>query len=421
MELDAFGKLQHGEAVDYEGQTIILAGRPERMYDAVTRKYTGAFYVYRYNDTSGDVQQVYLDAIKASLLSPASPVVIEKKIYLAPYLTRGLATMNGTDPEIFVTDAKGNIIPSWKFLGTKEDAIKQGDIDYRNNIYNARHYAYWDGFQAETSFKNAQFCHERLTSDVFQGLVKIREAAKKFDPTAKLLAQDVVKVNRKDLLEGEDRHVAFGCAPSHNAYGIKQIEITEPREMPLRFSGCHYHFSCGPQLLPKWYPDGTAVMIDKIAGIMLTALGRGLEDPRRREYYGRPGEYRLPHAAHMEYRTTGSFVMRSPSTFILGADICRMGFKMGLLVDGREHHLPDAKDIILNCDADAATKVIADNRGYFETILARMFENTTARSTMKLLLAKTGVAPLLGTIDSEWGLGATLPSNYRWTGFATRI
>jgi hypothetical protein len=96
-----------------------------------------------------------------------------------------------------------------------------------------------------------------------------------------------------------------------------------------------------------------------------------------------------------------------------------------LVVDGNEFDLPDAKDIIMNCDADAAQKVISKNEAFFRKCLGYMYTPQVMETTMALLLGKFGVKPLVPeSVAKNWNLShvdkvgavtwGSLPSNYRW-------
>ena len=417
--------LKFGDAIELDGRPNILVDKPRRsQWD---NKAT-VIYVF---GSKGEVLEHSFNPANISHIDGEDPRVVAMRTALAPSMTKHIGGTFGSDPEIFVTSAAGEVIPAWKFLPDKDTAFAGAKM-LCNNISQradkkfgyAGAASYWDGFQAEASFDQGFTCHETMTHYLWWSLQHIIEAARAYSPGATLLAEDVVKVSRKDLLNADDPHVAFGCAPSRNPYGIAPIAIEDPRAFPLRFSGCHYHnrMTNGGFGIPKWYPDGTVIMMDKIAGIILTALGRDMENPKRREYYGRPGEHRLPHENQLEYRTPGSFLMRSPSLFIFGADVVRTAFRIGLLIDGRTHELPDAKDIIMNCDADAALKVITKHKAFFTQVIGRTVSTSTgADNTMKLLLNPKGIKQYLNDLHTEWGLKDTwkhnesgLPEYYRW-------
>ena len=322
---------------------------------------------------------------------------------------------SGTDPEIFAFDAHGEVIPAWKWLKTKSE----------NPGF------YWDGVQAELTTE-PKSCHEYLTEGVTNKLRVIDVALKTYDPKAYLRAQDVVELDPKTLLLESEEHIMLGCSPSLNAYSeIHPIEIPNSREHKFRYSGCHRHFSDASPAdvpLPDWWPNGTVAMMDKIGGILLTALGRDVENPIRRKAYGRPGEYRLPagpRVRRIEYRTPGAFLLQHPAIFHFGADMCRMGFRLGQIFDGRRDDLlPNKgyKEIITDCDADGALAYIKANKAVFDRVIefnsGSRYTPDTIKSTWKALkagikqfgiydksLAQNWDLPLMATgNDRKWRL-----------------
>ena len=330
----------------------------------------------------------------------------------------------GTDPEIFAFGPSGALIPAFKYLPSKSNAGGGDKI-------------FWDGYQGELSLSSPYTCIEQMTDGVQECLKRIHSQLLAHNPSAHLQPFDVVEVSRKSLSEEVEEFVALGCSPSLNAYGIEPISVPDSRDLPLRFSGCHSHHALKDWSqcvfaedrasdatyripLPSWFPNGTVVMMDKIAGLCLTALGRGLEDPRRRRYYGRPGEYRLPqHKGYylgVEYRTPGAFVLGMPELVHFSTNLCRHAYNMGLMFDGRSFPVEDVKDIIMNCDADGAWEVISKNASLFERIFASVWSCNPAK-VFKLL--KEGIAPSgyhNSSMTDAWDLRASV----EWRGGAGR-
>ena len=309
----------------------------------------------------------------------------------------------GSDPEIFA-ELNGFPLPAWKYLGPEAEAsaVQRGDDVYG---LNPTAKAYWDGAQAELSTSGVPSCHALVVEEIQWGLQQIYNALRAKFPQAELVCRDVVKLTDEDLATGPEEALAFGCMPSFNAYNIPAVRIEDSRSEPLRFSGCHIHQSVPltrlQGVVPAWFPEGCAVMLDKTAGLLLTALGRDLEDPIRRRFYGRPGEYRLPQRPGLlsiEYRTPGSFVLMHPAVTNFAFDIARRAFKLSMLLDGRALPVPDVKDIILNCDADAACKVIQEHKEIFAPFLPG--------KSLQAVLAGAG-SFLKESVTKAWGLDGT--------------
>lgn len=292
----------------------------------------------------------------------------------------------GSDPEIFAFKENGEVIPAWLFLPRKHDAE-------RNLVANKTQFNYWDGVQAEITTTQGFGCHAHLVDSIQDGLAEINMHLKKYDPTAYLGTKDVVEVPEDVLMNAEEEHVALGCAPSQNIHGIPPIDVGASRQHPLRYSGVHLHYRLaggfddlvaarGPH-----YPDNILTTMDRTVGVLLTALGRGMEDPRRRAAYGRPGEYRMtaPSVLGIEYRTPGSFLLSRPEVFNFALDMGRHAYHMGVAFPVDAFGLGEATDLIMNCDADAAYKHIIENKPFFEKMLVHSYGVKAAKTTFDLL------------------------------------
>lgn len=339
---------------------------------------------------------VYLrqrDADDAVITKDIAPEVMKVFSYGAAQAANGYS---GTDPEIFVFDKDGQVIPSWLFLPKQNE--KKG------------HPIYSDGVQAELNTPR-EYCHAFLTDKVQSRLRGILVAARKHDLGARLLCEDVVKVPPTTLATADITNVELGCAPSLNIYAkYKPKQIPEPRALKYRFSGCHQHFSTASnQLKPSWFPHGTVRMLDRITGPFFTALGRDLENPIRRKYYGRPGEYRLPDNKNnrLEYRTPGSFLLRSPAIFNLAMDVSRYAYKLGLYMDGALCPIPDSTSAVYNCDADKAVEILKNHKEYYMAMLESIYSNrnSVAQKTFDVALHGLKASGLTDkSVEDAWDL-----------------
>ena len=317
---------------------------------------------------------------------------------------RYFSVRSGSDPEIFA-ELNGEPLAAWKFLSSEAEAKPVYSPIIHYHPPEAK--AYWDGAQAELSTSGKVDCHILLVDDIQCGLKAIYSAMKAKFPGAELVCKDVVKLSKQDLASGPEDAIRFGCNPSFNVYGIPAVQIEDARAMPLRFSGTHIHQSTRMAEIqntpPAWWPDGVVVMLDKIVGVTLTALGRGLENPERRKFYGRPGEYRLPQREErlsLEYRTPGSFLMRSPTLMNFAFDLTRKAFQFAMIADGRLLDIPDVVSLIMNCDADAALKLMAGHSAIFNQFLR----------PVDLRAIKLGASGLgFSSVESEWGLSSAKP------------
>lgn len=318
---------------------------------------------------------------------------------------------SGSDPEIFVLNSKGVVIPAWMFLPQEQEAKAVPWFDRNSDHKLGAAKAYWDGAQAELSTSGQPSCHEYLTDEVRRGLLSIYEAALVVDDQATLAAVDVVKMPPVVLRTADHAFIQFGCTPSANAYGIEPVEMGDPRDVPIRFAGCHLHGSVPKNLLkgnapPPWFPNGVVKSMDRTVGILLTALGRDLENPERRKYYGRPGEFRMPQRegqVSIEYRTPSAYLMRHPALFVFGADMARAAYHFGLNFDVETVGLPDVKDIIMASDADAAVKYIKAHKDVFVAMIDGVYGNKFSDRALPLIL-KGAAKMTSGDVIDNWKL-----------------
>ena len=312
---------------------------------------------------------------------------------------------SGSDPEIFAQTPDGQVVPAWEYLPTESETKEEFVA------------AYWDGAQSEISVKAGVNCHGVLVRYIQQGLREIHEALVSKFPTATLVCKDVVELPHINSYPGHC--VQLGCMPSYNAYDIPAIDIPNPYALPLRFSGVHLHYSAYSSYddVASWFPIGTVVAMDRVAGLMLCALGRDLEDPRRRQYYGRPGEYRTPKRPNnnhaLEYRTPAAWLMHSPQTFSLGLDLGRAAYKLGLVLDGRSLQIPAVESIILNSDADAACRVLKRYHKFFKVVLSTIYGAGRGAATFEYCLAGVRKHKVFSnSVANNWRLDKSVDNHF---------
>lgn len=258
----------------------------------------------------------------------------------------------GFDPEIFLVDKNDKVIPAWKFLGNKKT---DGTC-------------YWDGFQAECTTQ-AGACMSYVFDSMYEGYTRIFNAAKKKFPDVKFSNKTVVEVEPQDLAEATDVQVQFGCQPSLNIYGLVGEKI-DGRTFPLRFAGGHIHNSHYPGPLKD--PQLTEIVktLDAVIGVGCVSLFEDIDDPRRRNYYGLPGEYRLPKYG-LEYRTLSNAWTLIPWVANMVCDVERIAYEMG---NSGLRHLwkvdeDEVVETIRNCDVKQARKILLKNEAAFTKIL----------------------------------------------------
>lgn len=284
----------------------------------------------------------------------------------------------GSDPEIFVEDAKGEMIPSYLFLGSKEIPDRTpgtpGDIaqnrwtQFRDTGGNTM---YWDGFQGEFTTK-AGPCLEFHTDSVASGLRGVYDAARKKFPEAKLSLRSVYDIPFETLQTADEEHVAFGCMPSINAYGL-HVNMPPCREVPFRSAGGHIHFGLGTTTMEQAIPIVKA--LDAILGVACVSLFAKYDDPKRRVLYGLPGEFRLPPHG-LEYRPLSNAWMSHPFIMNLVFDLARKVVVFGQkgLLRYWEGTEKETVDTIINCDVDRARSILERNKPLFLDILQSAYQ-----------------------------------------------
>ena len=344
----------------------------------------------------GEIARLYADnknAIFEVLQDPPNDLMEKWVKSLKGSLLKSAGGSTGSDPEVFAVDENGVVIPAWRYL---KDARPS-----------ATAVPFWDGFQAEFTV-SAGPCHAYVVDSFFVGLDNTLAAARAFNPKARLTSASVLDVPEDMMREADDKHAALGCAPSVNAYPDAQaLSVSDPRTLPFRFAGGHLHFGIGVK--------DTATMIqavkglDAIFGVASVAMFRGLEDPRRRKFYGTAGEYRTP-AHGLEYRVPSSLILCHPVVTHLCLDLSRAALSAALrgivphiwTVQGGEVRV---RDIINNYDVDGALAVLKDNNKALDALLSTVYVGTAFDYAKDMILS--GVKESLNPDDMErsWHLG----------------
>lgn len=336
----------------------------------------------------------------------------------------------GTDPEIFVTRgvARKTLLPAFKFLPTKAEAKKA----FTGTITGA--YGYRDGFAAE-AYIGARSCHGYLMDTIRAGLQKIRSAARDYDRTAELTIQNTFTVPAITMQHATDEEVELGCKPSLNAYGDIVSQPTDPRGFRLRFAGGHVHLGLGSSLEARRHRDHFVEDMvrgcDLIAGVTSVAMLEGVDDPRRRMYYGRAGDYRLTEYGSgseysstpmcgLEYRVLSNAWLAHPKFAHLTLNLVRVGLKIGnLRMAGTMGLQPEEVQEIINyCDVPKARKWVNSHFDLLVTLLTGdgcgMYP-TKAREAFKLAVNESMPALFKNYADLKrnWRLESswTLHSN----------
>lgn len=319
-------------------------------------------------------------------------------------LNRRLTCTIGADPEIFVVDSKGEMIPAWEFLPAKAKPLhfQTADSYFKGT-------AYWDGFQAEFTTQAGLACLAQMSDNVQAGLKAIQKAARLHNPKATLSLSSVLMAKDEVLAKAAPEHVAFGCAPSKNAYGLTG-NIREGREVPYRFAGGHIHFGSiahyGEEKLRR-----VVRVLDAVLGVAAVSMFDQFDNPVRRQYYGLPGEYRLPPHG-LEYRTLSNAWLAHPLVFNMTFDLARAAAG---LVDENMDHLwkateAEVVETIMNHDVPRAREILARNSSLFKGILQTIGGTYMMHKDAPEIVAKcwaNGMGSFVANpkdIDTNWKL-----------------
>jgi hypothetical protein len=311
----------------------------------------------------------------------------------------------GADPEIFGVDAKGHTIPAWEWLGPKKS--------------NSKHF--WDGFQGEFITQPGG-CLDVQSDNISASLHHLQERLSEKFPGARLEPVSVVELTPQQLSQCSDEHIGLGCTPSLNAYGEPQLSVENPRELPIRFAGGHMHFGitqAPPNFAKNSWPRVVKTM-DAIAGMCGVSLAAQWDDPRRRQFYGRAGEYRLPKHG-LEYRVHSNFWLRDPRLYYLIWDLTRWAWRLGWLGLG-EHWQASEDEVRLainETQPGIARAILRRNEKMLSYFLARRYGDASLKYTLSVLLDGREVIPTKGT-DLLQAWEANKGWNMRWYRHAER-
>lgn len=297
----------------------------------------------------------------------------------------------GSDPEMFVEDEHGEVVPAFDFLKAKTTADEQ---------------PYWDGFQAEFSTV-ANTCLAYHVDSIRNGIYNLYQAALKHNSKSRLSIQTTMAVPNSVLKSAEEKHVQFGCMPSFNAYGMEGLKLNG-RDVPFRSAGGHIHFGIGKQTHESAIPMVKA--LDAVLGVVCVSLFADYDSPRRRSMYGLAGEYRLPNHG-MEYRTLSNAWMCHPMITHAVFDLSRKALVLGKNKLSHFYKGDEAEiiRIINSCDVSAARSMIENNKDLYIALFKSCYGATTDMTPLYNMFMD-GVSSVVekpGDLVSNWDLKGT--------------
>jgi len=329
--------------------------------------------------TLADIAKQPVERVDMSTISPEE------------YLTMAQGRVNqstGSDPEIFVVDGKDTIMPAFTFLppNTRKGV---GGIH--------KPYPYCDGFAAEC-YIPASHCHGWVIDHIRDGLYQVEKQAHVVDPKAHVTIQNTFNIPKTVMDAAKDEDVALGCMPSYNVYDDIPQQPANPREFLFRFAGGHVHMGLGEGCYSAYEKQEMIKGADLFAALPAVAFFEKLDDPTRRNFYGRAGEYRTPKHG-LEYRVLSNAWLCAPEVAHLVLSLVRCGFKVGragyaekLGISTRE-----IREIINFCDVIGARRWVRNHFDLFKQLLSG--DGITSQAAMKNFVTIT-----------EEGVGAVIPT-----------
>lgn len=306
-------------------------------------------------------------------------------------ITRHVLT-TGADPEVFVCNSAGEIIPAWEVIPKKLDSGGSAKV-------------YPDGFAVEIG-AIPHGCQSYMVDSVQSGLDIAHRAAEKRG--GKLVAQDVCYIPEELLKTLPTNRVELGCSPSLNACEEPR-PIPDGRSVPFRTTGTHFHYGC--ERLQKMNVQEMSTMVAAVEAVRMpvfTAAFGQFENPLRRELYGRVGEFRKQPWG-VEFRSTGAVPLRHPVLYHLVATLTRHAvdtwFTHPELLVGPP--IEEVMEVSNNSDTVGARKLLkkypicgALVRSAFTTILSSK-RDAYVENIMKILTAKGGMGNELDIAQAD--------------------
>lgn len=187
-----------------------------------------------------------------------------------------------------------------------------------------------DGVQAELN-PRPNLCRAYLGNEIGRCFIELRKALETSSEGKKrrisTCFDGVVKVPKTELAKLDAEMLKLGCAPSKNidknVDASVMLKSVDPHsEDTERFAGGHIHLGFDePNLVSKVQTDPILLkrmvnLLDILVGNTCVLIDRAPSSKRRRKFYGRAGEYRLPPHG-LEYRVPSNFWLRHASLLSL--------------------------------------------------------------------------------------------------------
>lgn len=289
--------------------------------------------------------------------------------------------MLGGDPEFFLKDKDG-IIGSELFIpqnGMKLITDRTKELPNSANVRCENTFVKRDGVQVELNL-SPQTCRGYLANEIANCFYTLYKSLENIN----ISEEAVVKIKKKRLDALSEDSRKFGCAPSNNAYSKKENKIkVNPSKYLTRSAGGHIHFGqitspikntrikilktdkygYGEYTIENMQKDAEEIVmfLDTILATICVLIDRDPLATKRREVYGKAGDYRLPKHG-IEYRTLSNFWLKHYFLFSLVFGLARTTIEI-FLNDWSYYIVKDLlgkfdfQEIINNNDFNKAYKV----------------------------------------------------------------
>lgn len=229
----------------------------------------------------------------------------------------------GSDPEFFIFKGK-KFMPYSKVFKENKHLMEEGAWNERTDKLVK------DGCSVE--FQPLPRTCRQLIGDSIQRMM--RHIKEKLPEGHILSTKNFIKLTKKDLETLDEESINFGCNPSNNVYIGKDLRIEEePFVYPYRAAGGHLHLGYleyGATRAVNNLKDHTKELVkllDLLVGNTMVLLDKSPENKKRRETYGRAGEYRDTKYG-IEYRTLSNFWLRSYALMSLTYALARVAIRI---------------------------------------------------------------------------------------------
>lgn len=299
-----------------------------------------------------------------------------KKVKILPMPmmdTRNGNLYYGCDPEFFLKK-DGKIVGSEKYIPEEGITRYPEHRDYYSNeIIPAEGpiTVIRDGIQVEIN-PEPSFCRELLQENIERTFHRLNDEVLSKNPDVSVDYSVTVDITKEEMDSLSEKSKTFGCTPSYNLYDTRaDVGVKDASKYFSRSAGGHIHIgghkNAGESSVSVEFLQNPARIIpvlDLIVGNTCVLVDRDPGNKKRRETYGRAGEYRLPKHG-IEYRTLSNFWLRDYALMSMVFGLVRQAILI-VWKSNEEHdyakelmsmvNIDDVRNAINNNDRELALK-----------------------------------------------------------------